>query len=165
MFHTPNTCWGLSPRVRGNRSHSRPIPATPGSIPACAGEPVRHRFRLKQLPVYPRVCGGTSECIPGCVLDSGLSPRVRGNHVSPSLTFLSNRSIPACAGEPHPLKPSPSSSGVYPRVCGGTADREIHQWLQTGLSPRVRGNQHQPELHRRRNRSIPACAGEPHAGW
>ena len=47
-------------------------------------------------------------------------------------------SIPACAGEPGP-------SAVYPRVCGGTADR---------LTDQVN------------NRSIPACAGEPVSlGW
>ena len=50
---------GLSPRVRGNPPPHASALATPGSIPACAGEPrllapgcIPHR-------VYPRVCGGT----------------------------------------------------------------------------------------------------------
>ena len=31
---------GLSPRVRGNPHRSRWLPERPGSIPACAGEPL-----------------------------------------------------------------------------------------------------------------------------
>ena len=96
------------------------------SIPACAGEPI---FLLRRMSA-PSVCG--------------LSPRVRGNHVRDARS-CSRRSIPACAGEPlkrsgparqslHRSIPAcagePSfrsagishtpSSGVYPRVCGGT---------------------------------------------
>ena len=33
-----------------------------------------------------------------------------------------------------------------------------------GLSPRVRGSPNRPALWRRRHRSIPAGAGEPHSG-
>ncbi len=50
---------GLSPRVRGNLALMPRPPASPGSIPACAGEPVLHQLPLCPLPVYPRVCGGT----------------------------------------------------------------------------------------------------------
>ena len=50
---------GLSPRVRGNRMRSpRPRPS-PGSIPACAGEPRSAACSSTGLWVYPRVCGGT----------------------------------------------------------------------------------------------------------
>ena len=51
---------GLSPRVRGNPPPPRPKSAGQRSIPACAGEPVRHRLRQARFAVYPRVCGGTS---------------------------------------------------------------------------------------------------------
>ena len=36
----PTPPQGLSPRVRGNRRGARPDPDGPGSIPACAGEPL-----------------------------------------------------------------------------------------------------------------------------
>ena len=50
---------------------------------------------------------------------------------------------------------------VYPRVCGGTADKTGHRPDELGLSPRVRGNlPFQPGVGPR-PRSIPACAGEP----
>ena len=59
------------------------------------------------------------------------------------------------------IQRAPGTRGVYPRVCGGTAD-----WRRTippavGLSPRVRGNPHGTGLEDLTLRSIPACAGEP----
>ena len=70
----------------------------------------------------------------------GLSPRVRGNQSIPMLTFTQGGSIPACAGEPMvPARPR-NSNGVYPRVCGGTAEKKTQHVVATGLSPRVRGN-------------------------
>ena len=50
---------GLSPRVRGNRKEVK------ASAP--------------QIPVYPRVCGGTAELADYPMEARGLSPRVRGN--------------------------------------------------------------------------------------
>ena len=57
---------GLSPRVRGNQLLVHPLADHPGSIPACAGEPV--------TPVELDLAIG----------DEGLSPRVRGNPVRPA---------------------------------------------------------------------------------
>ncbi len=75
------TAWktGLSPRVRGNLSGRRGLADQPGSIPACAGEPlskISFRFRNR---VYPRVCGGTFKGLEDVLGATGLSPRVRGN--------------------------------------------------------------------------------------
>ena len=72
-------CRGLSPRVRGNPRASPVHLYSPGSIPACAGEPQPGRTFKAWRRVYPRVCGGTqlSRCT-GRLLP-GLSPRVRGN--------------------------------------------------------------------------------------
>ncbi len=91
---------GLSPRVRGN-----PVQLLPGhdrgrSIPACAGEPSPAPALGRQVRVYPRVCGGTSQMrqLKGGV--AGLSPRVRGNRAYAQAAHGCNRSIPACAGEP-----------------------------------------------------------------
>ena len=36
--------------------------------------------------------------------------------------------------------------------------------VKAGLSPRVRGNRCLPRAGRQRQRSIPACAGEPNIG-
>ena len=50
---------GLSPRARGNQSILTYIRVHQRSIPACAGEPAVHRFRIVAEQVYPRVRGGT----------------------------------------------------------------------------------------------------------
>ncbi len=52
--------YGLSPRVRGNLRSRYQRQSLYRSIPACAGEPTPAPFRFAALPVYPRVCGGTS---------------------------------------------------------------------------------------------------------
>ena len=115
------TTLGLSPRVRGNPFAADPTIRATGSIPACAGEPIRCSTRRYPRRVYPRVCGGTTSSASGVADDSGLSPRVRGN---PGWCVRRRNhlgSIPACAGEP-PLPLSESlKSRVYPRVCGGTS--------------------------------------------
>ena len=136
---------GLSPRVRGNHG----TPPTPAelwrSIPACAGEPIILRRWGRLGRVYPRVCGGTVGPVVLGTMCSGLSPRVRGNRPDAPAEDAAGRSIPACAGEPHCPLPVSGTARVYPRVCGGTRDRQDAQ---------VR-------IQEAQARSIPACAGEP----
>ena len=74
------------------------------------------------------------------------------------------RSIPACAGEPVILPTVGCHRQVYPRVCGGTAQRAIRRSIKLGLSPRVRGNQPARLRNLSVRGSIPACAGEPRPG-
>ena len=152
---------GLSPRVRGNHEvlPRRRIPT--GSIPACAGEPVRLLSAGGGQEVYPRVCGGTEVERAQTVNRQGLSPRVRGNLYQPHRGRRCTRSIPACAGEPSVRIAAPYRHQVYPRVCGGTPCCRC--WLECmgGLSPRVRGNPAQDRASVVDIRSIPACAGEP----
>ena len=133
----------------------------PRSIPACAGEPRPAEAHLAHQRVYPRVCGGT--ITPGNAKRriTGLSPRVRGNPTLRCGGGLSQRSIPACAGEPSAHRTVPAESQVYPRVCGGTHRKEQPVFSCLGLSPRVRGNPHPAPAAPRPARSIPACAGEP----
>ena len=152
---------GLSPRVRGNRSPAQGSSATPGSIPACTGEPAQEEGRQGQIGVYPRVYGGTYVGNLQVGLDRGLSPRVRGNpHRLPS-TVGGHGSIPACTGEPTAWSALSQIHAVYPRVYGGT-DFTAGPFPATwGLSPRVRGNRTGRTKSPYRARSIPACTGEP----
>ena len=98
---------------------------------------------------------GRGDCI------EGLSPRVRGNQGGWSESFITMRSIPACAGEPTASKPKTTIQEVYPRVCGGTAGGDLAPGARNGLSPRVRGNPADRLDRHQAKRSIPACAGEP----
>ena len=152
---------GLSPRVRGNlRARAYQVTGE-GSIPACAGEPW-DSVRTHSAPrVYPRVCGGTPLDTPSDAGLHGLSPRVRGNLVRHNRQKDWARSIPACAGEPKYPGAISSSVRVYPRVCGGTPLGTGGPVLESGLSPRVRGNLRDAVGQPVELRSIPACAGEP----
>ena len=71
---------GLSPRVRGNLFANTGKDILLGSIPACAGEPGQSDLLFRRRRVYPRVCGGTTARSTTAMSNSGLSPRVRGNH-------------------------------------------------------------------------------------
>ena len=183
--------WGLSPRMRGNQTGAISICAIPGSIPAHAGEPSRPALAIRAgvYGVYPRACGGTVIGHLPCaeVFEMGLSPRMRGNHASGSLTWRIHRqgSIPAHAGEPlqgrlhhKPLleglsprmrgnqfvdcnRPGLSGSGVYPRACGGTHIRPASHGPKG--YPR-RGNLGVLVTGQTLTGSIPAHAGEP-SSW
>ena len=152
---------GLSPRVRGNLVRLAKSAGWMGSIPACAGEPAASSGSSSCRAVYPRVCGGTSSRYDDHPAFFGLSPRVRGNLAPPRPASTAGRSIPACAGEPHPFGDRPALEKVYPRVCGGTHELCNFSARQDGLSPRVRGNLAGAIGNPRRVGSIPACAGEP----
>ena len=131
---------GLSPRVRGNHDGQPDGRFRPGSIPACAGEPSSTARPWPKSAVYPRVCGGTAPRKAVPVEAGGLSPRVRGNPATVSGQQVLRGSIPACAGEPR-WEPWPASGPrVYPRVCGGTECIDCSNPVDSGLSPRVRGN-------------------------
>ena len=133
------------------------------------------------------MCGGTRPRQRIRFALDGLSPRVRGNPGQAYRVQATAGSIPACAGEPSPagrcppamrvyprvcggtpLRPAavhPPAPEVYPRVCGGTCGRVMVAPDTDGLSPRVRGNPVPPNAPPKKERSIPACAGEPQTGY
>ena len=131
---------GLSPRGRGN---PQPYPCRPDrlrSIPAWAGQPGCGTIWTFGWAVYPRVGGAT--CTPQQVKDglAGLSPRGRGNRGQAGRSTPPRRSIPAWAGQPVTIRASLKPWPVYPRVGGATLACPSQSQLQSGLSPRGRGN-------------------------
>ena len=152
---------GLSPRVRGNHLTIAPDLVDAGSIPARAGEPRAGNRAASARTVYPRACGGTNPPPASHFQSNGLSPRVRGNLVSPLQQMQGRGSIPARAGEPITVESPFVALRVYPRACGGTARTGPGQTYVAGLSPRVRGNPQVQPVHDAVARSIPARAGEP----
>ena len=131
---------GLSPRMRGNPTAISILGDDGGSIPAYAGEPLYGIRQPPQSAVYPRVCGGTRPAARLRKSRRGLSPRMRGNQASGPFAEITQRSIPAYAGEPCWLPSWPRTTLVYPRVCGGTARLTPTARAIVGLSPRMRGN-------------------------
>ena len=157
---------GLSPRVRGSRRAPVEIAALRGSIPACAGEPLRKSLGHTATWVYPRVCGGAFINCAGMSTARGLSPRVRGSPHEHGRTHGAAGSIPACAGEPHRKSARPRCRRVYPRVCGGAPPSTVGDAVTIiGSIPACAGEPLLFFCHSRtRNEhpgSIPACAGEP----
>ncbi len=131
---------GLSPRVRGNPRVKENAKIAHGSIPACTGEPQSQGKCQDCSRVYPRVYGGTESAPKPAQAFRGLSPRVRGNPVLSQMQPLLSGSIPACTGEPRPVRSPIARHSVYPRVYGGTARWYSSSPASNGLSPRVRGN-------------------------
>ena len=132
-----------------------------GPIPACAGEPTVEALVGRSKWAYPRVCGGTGDGLVLLPLARGLSPRVRGNRRVLGPLRPAARPIPACAGEPSPLRWGCLRVWAYPRVCGGTLPCPATYLACDGLSPRVRGNPGNRTARTAAGRPIPACAGEP----
>ena len=123
------------------------------------------RCGRSSIMVYPRACGGTDNSARWSIRRYGLSPRVRGNLHGRSICGGGRGSIPERAGEPVPLAGESGQQGVYPRACGGTGAPSVWAIIQTGLSPRVRGNRGQVASVSFILGSIPARAGEPRAAW
>ena len=147
--------------MRGNRQIVAKSTSTGRSIPACAGEPLLLLGCNRADGVYPRVCGGTCGLTQAVLWAEGLSPRVRGNRMMLPTVSDSERSIPACAGEPLSHRAVVGKHQVYPRVCGGTLLSCMEPFAVSGLSPRVRGNLSLLISFFLSCGSIPACAGEP----
>ena len=136
--------FGLSPRVRGNRSpHSMNLSGR-GTIPARAGEPCALSLRDIVIWDYPRACGGTQDGNNRCIVCCG--------------------TIPARAGEPSRFHRDYIHARDYPRACGGTWSMQRKFRRSKGLSPRVRGNRLYEITALGQAGTIPARAGEPAGG-
>ena len=105
--------------------------------------------------------GATATAVAISPQPTGLSPRGRGNHVHTLGHRPRQQSIPAWAGQPSAWKDTKHSPKVYPRVGGATIVRQTHSMLETGLSPRGRGNRNCGRDLTAAHRSIPAWAGQP----
>ena len=91
---------------------------------------------------------------------TGLSPSGRGNRRTGRRRHCRGGSIPAWAGQPSwPLTPLPIEK-VYPRVGGANDYHQPPGNTEWGLSPRGRGKRNLQCGALRRQRSIPAWAGQ-----
>ena len=157
---------GSSPRVRGTRSVGQPLVAQSRFIPACAGNAPARPSSRPAPPVHPRVCGERAIADEIAGNASGSSPRVRGTPSARQSGKGNGRFIPACAGNACRSTIRRGRWAVHPRVCGERAENELIRRVDDGSSPRVRGTRRSKRVGRRRQRFIPACAGNAQeAGW
>ncbi len=84
---------------------------------------------------------------------------MRGTHRASRQARPCRRFIPACAGNSAFARSGGKCEAVHPRVCGELGARHLPGSRMNGSSPRVRGTQGFARGRRRRERFIPACAG------
>ena len=152
---------GLSPRLRGNRLRLRLSNPKAGSIPAPTGKPYPASIGTAAYWVYPRAYGETTKFFTDTIPGVGLSPRLRGNPVKVVFPPGDGGSIPAPTGKPGRWRTPSRPGAVYPRAYGETVSCCEAARSGSGLSPRLRGNQHGALVAENGLRSIPAPTGKP----
>ena len=106
--------------------------------------------------------GGATSARVTCSNDrSGPSPRGRGNRLAKKASRLSNRTIPAWAGQPGGFRGSTAPPRDHPRVGGATSGGSPGGGPSVGPSPRGRGNRRSMDNRGGLGGTIPAWAGQP----
>ena len=90
---------GSSPRVRGRQLDGKRVAHALGLIPACAGQTTECADNESFGRAHPRVCGADRRHLIRSSRRVGSSPRVRGRPHPTCLPSVSQRLIPACAGQ------------------------------------------------------------------
>ncbi len=152
---------GLSPLARGNPSALIVESATPGPIPARAGQPGRRNCSGNAAAAYPRSRGATEDAFPFLPPVWGLSPLARGNPSAMALYSASVGPIPARAGQPMQHQQESWLRRAYPRSRGATVPMSLAGGWPLGLSPLARGNRLVRDQIGLALGPIPARAGQP----
>ena len=166
--------------MRGTLYWSLRFAASPGIIPACAGNTSIFKKENLYWGDHPRVCGGTLHhaerdriiigIIPACagntmdagsvLPDAGDHPRVCGEH-----SF--HRNCPNYVGGSSPRVRGTLFLtafvmlvvGIIPACAGNTIKQDLNAVFEPGSSPRVRGTRNRQDWRHRIPGIIPACAG------
>ena len=150
---------GLSPLARGTHPLRCRIPLSLRFIPAGAGNSTHLPFSPGRGTVYPRWRGEHARLVGVFREIAGLSPLARGTLQQSETSWLAVRFIPAGAGNTEQQVFQMASRAVYPRWRGELPRRLAQQSRPRGLSPLARGTLEMTKNARRRNRFIPAGAG------
>ena len=162
--HWPSTAlmqpsYGSSPLARGTPVHKHPPDEFKRFIPARAGNTGDEDGPKRRMPVHPRSRGEHRG--PGSVAGerAGSSPLARGTRAEIRELLAERRFIPARAGNTLRFDLRCADPAVHPRSRG-----EHDQWVclpgtHGGSSPLARGTPVNPLLLLRRDRFIPARAG------
>ena len=150
---------GSSPRGRGTRVLSWPVPVEARIIPAWAGNTHAAIHRGELVPDHPRV-GGEHQRID-CRFSRfvGSSPRGRGTPANRLSVQPFRRIIPAWAGNTNGRGPPSKTPTDHPRVGGEHTRMQALSPRQIGSSPRGRGTRRCRSSATAPHRIIPAWAG------
>ena len=151
---------GSSPRMRGKLLFCHCVSSLLRIIPAHAGQTRTIPAPPRQKADHPRACG--ANCANESALSAvvGSSPRMRGKPCLCCEEPAYTRIIPAHAGQ----TPSPETCGRprtdHPRACGANYTADRTPCKRCGSSPRMRGKRFENRQIVRRQRIIPAHAGQ-----
>ena len=124
----------LSPRTRGEQKVLFPHPPFCRSIPAHAGGARERTGDDRLVWVYPPACGGNISRRVVEVYETGLSPRMRGEPVTPEAPLGECGSIPRMRGIPDRTHATLFTHGLSPRRQGGAIRADFVKAAE-GLSP------------------------------
>ena len=160
LYDTVKRMAGSSPRVRGKRRFCTSMSAPNRIIPARAGQTPWSCPGRTGWSDHPRACGANGWLPVEDRHNAGSSPRVRGKLRPLPRVRGGVRIIPARAGQTARCCWITTCSPDHPRACGANMDLTIANAYRPGSSPRVRGKRETGREKTRRNRIIPARAGQ-----
>ncbi len=151
--------FGSSPPARGTPVPMDYYPLKHRFIPACAGNTAEAMTISSCRSVHPRLRGEHAFIAVGDGGEAGSSPPARGTRVDVVRAGVTERFIPACAGNTPGVVPSLDLLTVHPRLRGEHPScRGIARFV-IGSSPPARGTRQRPRAPIAAQRFIPACAG------
>ena len=133
--------------------------ASPGIIPAYAGNTGVIDLTGQRFEDHPRVCGEHLAFIKFCAVSLGSSPRMRGTPIPRIFGTLFDGIIPAYAGNTTTRSARKSATRDHPRVCGEHRSAERAEAQIRGSSPRMRGTRWRGHVVHQEQGIIPAYAG------
>ena len=161
-LHTPGCTAGTagsSPRERGTLGKARRGLAALRFIPARAGNTLTSASQSMATAVHPRASGEHRCSTTPARWTRGSSPRERGTRDACACSRHWRRFIPARAGNTCRHRPGGGAHTVHPRASGEHAVAADVGCVGDGSSPRERGTRSRRFRGRRRDRFIPARAG------
>ena len=150
--------------MRGKRPQNSRRIRTRRIIPAHAGQTCGRRGRCRLRPDHPRACGANTWYAGFGTRFTGSSPRMRGKLVHRATRRLSDRIIPAHAGQTTQARRRTLSLSDHPRACGANLQPGREGEADAGSSPRMRGKHAPGVVQVGEGRIIPAHAGQTYNG-
>ena len=150
---------GSSPLARGTQLEAHVELAVLRFIPARAGNTESRSCLSPGRPVHPRSRGEHNWIACSRSETSGSSPLARGTPTLARRAYPRPRFIPARAGNTCRRPPPARFPAVHPRSRGEHIERRVPSRPPAGSSPLAWGTRAVPSSRLRRNRFIPARAG------
>ena len=151
--------FGSSPHSRGTHYYAALEDVKLRFIPALAGNTAKPHRQSAVATVHPRTRGEHAIAFNDRHAVAGSSPHSRGTPYNPVACVITLRFIPALAGNTATTFPASSPSTVHPRTRGEHVRNEATLADENGSSPHSRGTRLMTQLIKRKERFIPALAG------